>query len=686
MKRATSRKVVPIRANQPKVPKTIRVPDGISKQQADSLQNLITGMGTAGRDKAVSTTFTMNFLDRSQQENAYRADWIARKVVTIPAQDATREWRTWQSDNADIEKIEDAERDLNLQKKMFTAMWKGRLYGGAALFLGVNNGTLDQELIPENVKLGELQYIHVLTRHELASGPMNWNIDSQWYGLPEYYTRTNQTGTGAPQDRIHPSRLIRFIGNEIPDLVQAQGWGDSVLQAVNDAVIAAGTSSAAGAQLLQELKMDIIKIPDLSASLANKSYEKRLLDRFGVANLAKSLYNILLLDKEEEWSRQTQPLTGLDDMLKMYLLIASGAADIPATRFVGQSPAGLSATGESDMRNYYDKVKSDQQTELTPNIDILDRVLIRSTLGEVKDGDVVYLWRPLWQMDDKQQSEIAKAKAETYNIDVTAAQIPPDVMRDARINQLIEDGTYPGLEQILDDYGPLETLENEEEPVALIGPDGQPLEPDPNALELPAAANQNLPGAEKAAVGDMARRIRDALSDGKRKKAKAKKRRWTGDRKVDTLYVRRNVTNGAAILAHYRKQGIPNLFSRGELHVTIMYSRAMVDWTKTGEAWGSNEDGTLTIKAGGMRTMEKFGEDSLVLLFNSNELQHRHNDLKYRCEAEWEYDSYNPHITIAEVGKDYDWSSALETVEPYQGVIELGVEVFEPVKTEGKYS
>jgi len=38
--------------------------------------------------------------------------------------------------------------------------------------------------------------------------------------------------------------------------------------------------------------------------------------------------------------------------------LASGAADIPMTRLLGQSPAGMNATGDGDMRNYYDRIEA----------------------------------------------------------------------------------------------------------------------------------------------------------------------------------------------------------------------------------------------------------------------------------------------------------------------------------------
>ena len=53
--------------------------------------------------------------------------------VDIPALDATRRWRAWQADKAQIEKIEAEEVRLDLRAKVKQAMTRARLFGGAAM-------------------------------------------------------------------------------------------------------------------------------------------------------------------------------------------------------------------------------------------------------------------------------------------------------------------------------------------------------------------------------------------------------------------------------------------------------------------------------------------------------------------------------------------------------------------------
>jgi hypothetical protein len=228
-------------------------------------------------------------------------------------------------------------------------------------------------------------------------------------------------------------------------------WGDSILQSVYDATNSASAVAAAIASLTHEAKIDIIKVPNLSENLTSQEYTDRMTSRFTYGNMMKSVNNMLLLDADEEFETKTLNFGSLPDILKLYLLMAGGAADIPATRMLGQSPAGLSATGESDTRNYYDHINSEQKTELSPALHTLDEVLIRSALG-TRDPGIFYEWNSLWQMTETEKADLASKKAATFKIDHDMGLIPPEVLREARENQLIEDGTYPGLQQTLEDY------------------------------------------------------------------------------------------------------------------------------------------------------------------------------------------------------------------------------------------
>ena len=73
------------------------------------------------------------------------------------------------------------------------------------------------------------------------------------------------------------------------------------------------------------------------------------------------------------------------------MLDISGAAEIPATRLFGRSPQGLNATGESDLKIYYEKIGQLQQTYLRPALERLLPVMEISAFGYyAPDSEIVF--------------------------------------------------------------------------------------------------------------------------------------------------------------------------------------------------------------------------------------------------------------------------------------------------------
>lgn len=647
----------------------------------DNLVNLVTGMGT-GRDKTTSTQFAFNTLNQAQAEAAYRGDWISRKVVDIPAYDATREWRTWQSDSADISKLTDLEEKLGLQRKTMSVLQKARLYGGAALVIGVDQGRPEEPLDIEKLGKDCLKFVHCVNRYEITAGQTEWDITSEYFGQPKDYTRQVQ---GSTPVTLHPSRVIRFVGAEVPDINQSNGWGDSILQIVADAVIATGTVFQSMASLVQEAKVDIVKIPELSLRISNTEYENKLKTRFAMAAVMKSIYSVLLIDKEEEWTRVNQTFTGMPEIMQEFLAMVCGAADIPATRFLGQSPKGMNATGESDVRNHYDRVSTEQKITITPALSPLDTILQISALGTAPEG-MHYNWNPLWQMTEAEKAEIAVKQSSVMTADVNAALMDPMVLQKARENQLIESGFYPGIEEIIDEFGTdIDEREPEVDPSAapLIDPETgaapDPADPEavarskPDPSAAPAPSNV-VPFGKKAkpkkkagatadseAIDAMAARIRDASTPR-------------------SLYIRRDVKNWKAIKAFYENQGVTNVYG-SDMHVTICYSKQPVDWLRVGaDSWGNQDDkGNLTVKAGGPRVMEQFGKH-LVLAFSNTDLSWRHRSVLEQTGGSWDdEDDYTPHVSIS------NDPGAVEplVMQSWTGAIELGPEIFEEIRVDG---
>jgi uncharacterized protein len=444
----------------------------------DSFRSLLTGLGIPGRDKVMSLSPSRDTLtyNMSELENLYRGNWLAKKIVDIPAFDCTRSWRSWDAEQDQVEKLEDAEREFGLQRKMLDAMIKSRLYGGAAMLMGIKGQKFNDELDLDKVGEGDLKFIHVVEKWMIQAGPRVRDITSPWFGEPSYYMRSNTPIIAAPGGVtplegsslgyapgdtifIHPSRVVRLVGIEYPDVEHSpDAWGDSVLSSVYEAIRDAGLVTQSLANMIADGKVDVFKIPGLTSTLSTQAGTNNMISYLANANVAKSVVNALVIDKEIDWERIQTKFEGLPQVLQAYLMICSAGADIPSTRMLSREPSGQNATGESDTRNYYDRLSSEQAVILTPTLSRLDEVLIRHSLGD-RPKEITYEWNPLWQMTDTEKADIALKKSQAYKIDVDTALIPAEALVIGRQNQLIEDGVYPGLKTAIDD---LEKNWNEE--------------------------------------------------------------------------------------------------------------------------------------------------------------------------------------------------------------------------------
>lgn len=397
--------------------------------QRDGLENAVAGLG-GSRDKMSFNVWERNRpLSQVELQNMYRFSWLAQKIITIPADDMVREWRTVSSTREDDEgklaaEWAKIEKKFQVRAKVHEALVWGRLYGGSCIIIGTKDGMRDpsRPLDIESIRPGDLKYLHVLDRWRMAPGPIRTSdLTSPNFGLPETYIIAESSV------QVHWTRILRFGGTKLPYFSWLENgyWDDPIMNKVMDSLAARETSTKAVATMMFEANVDVISGAGISDLLTIKNGETKLAKRFMAAAIMKSFNRVLLLDEKEKYEKKSNQFANLDKIMQEFMSDVSGAADIPVTRLFGQSPAGMNATGESDTRNYYDRISSDQETNLTPNLNILDEVLYRSEVGEGFE-DMCSEFNPLWQITAKEQSEINFANAQAdkiYAIDIGAISV-----------------------------------------------------------------------------------------------------------------------------------------------------------------------------------------------------------------------------------------------------------------------
>lgn len=403
----------------------------VLKEKADGWANLFTGMGVRGRDKRTRTQWqTETRLTDSLLQSLYRGEGFAQRIVDLPANDMTREWFYIEGDDQNL--ILDKMKSLHAKVEFNRALRWARLYGGALMIAGVNDGgSLEDELNLDNIK--DVEFLRVVDRSRV--NPIEWYDDpnDKRYNEVKMYQVSPIRGT--PYE-VHESRTARFDGVDVPQRIRQenQGWGDSVLQAAYTRVKGLAESYCHIETIITEFIIGVLKVNGL-ADLIATGRENLVQKRLTQVDLSKTIINSVLIDNEEEYSRISGRVSGLDGLLDKLIQALSAVTGIPVTLLMGQSPAGLQATGASDIRFYYDMIAGQQETKLQPHIEWLTKLIMLSKeepfTGKEFDGWKIE-FNPLWQLTQKEQTEVRNAQAQADERYILAGVLSPDEVAKSR--------------------------------------------------------------------------------------------------------------------------------------------------------------------------------------------------------------------------------------------------------------
>lgn len=99
----------------------------------DGLVNVFSGMGTGNSQSSHNTWQYTRWMSGHVIDVVYRESWLSQAICSIPAEDATREWRHFNGDKS--EDIERYENNIDLQTKVCEAKTFARAYGGAGILM-----------------------------------------------------------------------------------------------------------------------------------------------------------------------------------------------------------------------------------------------------------------------------------------------------------------------------------------------------------------------------------------------------------------------------------------------------------------------------------------------------------------------------------------------------------------------
>lgn len=421
----------------------IRATDAASKRvvQAaktlDGYDNFISRVGLNNDNTMSAGTYEFNLVTRNRVllEAAYRGSWIVGQVIDCIPEDMTRAGisiETTESEE-DIDIVRNAMTKLSVMQSFCDGKKWGGLYGGAIGVLQIRGQDLASPLIMDTVREGQFEGIVVFDRWQLTPDLTHVIQNGPNMGMPAYYDIVTSSASMTPvpatmsgRIRVHHSRIIRFGGIKLPffQAITEQMWDESVLERMWDRLIAFDNATMSMAQLVDRANLRRIGIVGLREIIAaGGDAQKGLEASFEMLRQYQVNEGLTLTDSEDSYDAPSYTFTGLPDVILQLGQQLAGASTIPLLRLFSQSPAGLNADGDADIRMYYDSIKARQERDFRAPMHTVLSVLWRSTLGRPAPKDMGFEFTPLWQNTEKDKADIGKIKTDTVAVAFSEALI-----------------------------------------------------------------------------------------------------------------------------------------------------------------------------------------------------------------------------------------------------------------------
>ena len=346
----------------------------------------------------------------------YRESWLTKRIIDMPSEDMTRAWYRLSSPpgTEELRALRRLEARHSVKQELTNALRWARLYGGALAVIVIRGeeDCLNRPLDPDLLLPDCFQGLLVLDRSQgiMPSAELVCDLDDPDFGLPESYN-VNLDTEPRGMVRIHHSRVLRFVGRELPrmETIRENWWGASEMEHIQDELLKRSATSANIAQLVFQANITTLKMSDFGELLGAGTPEQQrgVENAMALENRFRTSFGVQLLSRDDALETHPYSFAGLSDIYEQFMMDMAGAAEIPATRLFGRSPQGMNATGESDQRNYCEMIASLQERQLRPALEKLLPVMAVSCWGYVPE-DLDFVFEPIMTASPAERAELVR--------------------------------------------------------------------------------------------------------------------------------------------------------------------------------------------------------------------------------------------------------------------------------------
>ena len=434
-----------------------KVKELVAVRTGDSFSNPLakTGWGTANLLNATEYPLTRMTNNYSLMNSLYRDNWVVGNIVSTIPEDMCKNWFEVKTDvsNELLDRFKKMEQTTHLKQKIIEGLKWGRLYGGAAGLILIKGQMeeLERPLDIDSINPDDFKGLYIMDRWSgiTPDGERITDLCDPEYGLPKYYTI--QDGSNRTCQKIHHSRIVRFIGRPLPKYEQMAelDWGASEVETAYQEVVKRDNVSNNIASLTFKANVSVYEIENLEQlfSIASTQAQKRFWDMLQAQTTLESNLGVKLVNKGDNYRTNQYTFGGLRDVYEGIMMDLAGATHIPVTKLFGRSPAGMNATGQSDLTNYYDYVEQLRESQLRPVIEKLLPIMAMSTFGKIPD-DLTFEFNDIHTATEQEKIQIGHQKAQA-------------ILQAFQTGVITQKTAVKELMSLKDDYGMFNTIENE---------------------------------------------------------------------------------------------------------------------------------------------------------------------------------------------------------------------------------
>lgn len=447
----------------------------MAEVREDGYINALNKYGTATDNSEAYEYQAESMTNDMQLTNLYETNGLFAKIIDLPANEAVKRGFDLKINDEEVNSLIDRRLDdLDYEEVFATAIKWARLYGGALAVMVLDDGGELED--PVNwKKLKGVDELRVYDR-SVVMPDLTFSLSKKYkkggedkvrfFDQPEYYTVTSQYG----QFIVHESRCLVFKNGRVPERTVNQNyryWGLPEYIRIRRALRETTTTYSNAVKMLERASQAVYSMKNLAQLLLTDDGENAVVKRLETIDMARNLMNSIAIDADgEAYEFKQFTFTGVNEIIESCAQMLSALTNIPQTLLFGRAPAGMNATGESDLENYYNYVEKIQKTMMRRNArKLLDAVLVSARhSGDIKAvPDYELAFKPLWSLSEVEQANLdsVKASTEATKAQTAATYVEMQVLAPEEVRRRLSSDTDFEIEDVISEEDMSEDIMNE---------------------------------------------------------------------------------------------------------------------------------------------------------------------------------------------------------------------------------